>query len=65
VEAEVHVNGDTKVYQTTATDMNPAPIRTFSGPTWNGQAMTDGYLSLQSEGHPINFRNIRLMELPQ
>jgi hypothetical protein len=65
VEAEVHVNGDTKVYQTTATDMNPAPILTFSGPTWNGQAMTGGYLSLQSEGHPINYRNIRLMELPQ
>jgi hypothetical protein len=65
VEAEVHVNGDTKVYQRTATDMNAAPILTFSGPTWNGQAMQGGYMSLQSEGHPINFRNIQLMELPQ
>jgi hypothetical protein len=65
VEAEVHVNGDTKVYQTTSTDKNTAPILTFSGPTWNNQAMAGGYLSLQSEGHPVNFRNIRLMELPQ
>jgi hypothetical protein len=62
VEAEVHVNGDTKVYQYPNTT---TPVLTFSGPTWNGQALTNGWISIQSESQPCEFRKIELMELPQ
>ncbi|NNK87332.1 MAG: DUF1080 domain-containing protein [Flavobacteriaceae bacterium] len=30
-----------------------------------GEALTSGYISLQSESHPIEFRNIRLMEIKE
>ena len=30
----------------------------------DGAPLAAGYLSLQSEGHPIQFRNIELLELP-
>ncbi|NNC50707.1 MAG: DUF1080 domain-containing protein [Flaviramulus sp.] len=29
----------------------------------NGQPLTNGYISLQSESHPIEFRNIKILEL--
>jgi hypothetical protein len=29
----------------------------------DGTAITGGYISLQSESHPVEFRNIRLMDL--
>ena len=61
VEAEVHVTGDTKVFQ--YPEMTK-PILTLSGPMYKGAAVTDGYLSLQSESQPCEFKDIKLMELP-
>ena len=28
-----------------------------------GEPLVDGYISLQSEGHPVEFRNIRIKKL--
>ncbi len=61
VEAEVHVTGDTKVFQY---PNKTTPIITMSGPTYQGKAVTGGYLSLQSESQPLEFKDIELMELP-
>jgi hypothetical protein len=61
VEADVHVTGDTKVYIWPDTT-NPALI--MSKPMYGGQAVTGGYLALQSEGQPIVFKDIMLKELP-
>ncbi|THH41426.1 3-keto-disaccharide hydrolase [Neolewinella litorea] len=30
-----------------------------------GEILTEGYIALQAESHPIDFRNIELLELPQ
>jgi hypothetical protein len=63
VEAEVHVTGDTKIFQ--YPNMT-TPALTFSGPkTGDGKPLTDGYLSLQSESQPCEFRKVELMELPE
>jgi hypothetical protein len=63
VEAEVHVNGDTKVFQYPNTT---TPALTFSGAkTSSGQPLTSGYISLQSESQPCEFRKVELMELPE
>lgn len=61
VEAEVHVSGDTKVFQ--YPNMT-TPVLTFSGPVYNGQAVTGGYIALQSESQPVEFKDIELKELP-
>lgn len=61
VEAEVHVNGETKAYQ--YPDKTKA-LLTMSGPTYQGKPVLDGYLSLQSESQPLEFKDIELMELP-
>jgi hypothetical protein len=61
VEAEVHVNGDTKVYQ--YPDKTKA-VLTMSGPMYQGKPVTSGYLSLQSESQPLEFKDVELMELP-
>lgn len=61
VEAEVHVSGDTKIFQ--YPDMT-TPVLTISGPTYMGQAVTGGYLALQSESQPVEFKDIHLKELP-
>jgi Domain of Unknown Function (DUF1080) len=61
VEAEVHVTGDTKVFQY---PNKTTPIITMSGPTYQGKAVTGGYLSLQSESQPLEFKDVELMELP-
>lgn len=61
VEAEVHVSGDTKVFQ--YPNMT-TPVLTFSGPVYNGQPVTGGYLALQTESQPVEFKDIELMELP-
>jgi hypothetical protein len=61
VEAEVHVNGDTKVYQ--YPDKTKA-VLTISGPMYQGKPVTEGYLSLQSESQPLEYKDIELMELP-
>jgi hypothetical protein len=62
VEAEVHVNGVTNVYQ--YPDMTK-PVFTMSGPTYKGQPVLGGYLSLQSESQPVEFKDVQLKELPQ
>jgi Domain of Unknown Function (DUF1080) len=62
VEAEVHVKGDTKVFQ--YPDMT-TPVITMSGPVYDGKDVTAGYLSLQSESQPVEFKDVELMELPE
>lgn len=68
VEADVHVSGDTNVYQcvqsgdTPCTPDTTKPVLTISGPTYNGQAVTSGYLSLQSESQPVEFKNVQLKQ---
>ncbi len=61
VEAEVNVAGDTKVFQ--YPDMT-TPVLTISGPTYQNKAVTGGYLSLQSESQPLEYKDIELKELP-
>jgi hypothetical protein len=61
VEAEVSVGGDTKVYQ--HPDLT-TPVLTISGPTHDGQPVLGGYLALQSESQPLEFKDIELKELP-
>ena len=61
VEAEVRVDGDTKAYQ--HPDLT-TPLLTMSGPRYQGQPVTGGYLGLQSESQPIEYKDIELMELP-
>ena len=58
----MHVKGDTKVFQ--YPNMT-TPILTISGPTYQGKDVVDGYLALQSESQPIEFKDIELMELPE
>lgn len=62
LEADVHVNGDTKVYQWPDT---ANPVLILSNPKYGGQAVAGGYLALQSESQPIVFKDILLKELPQ
>jgi len=72
IEAEVNVTGDTKVFQHALPDATPAakdlalmtPILTISGPMYQGQPVTGGYLALQSESQPLEFKDIELKELP-
>ena len=69
VEAEVHPGGMTKVW-TYAPDGKPdlaKPIETVTGVTYNGTPLTAGYMgyiSLQSESQPCEFKNVQLIELP-
>jgi hypothetical protein len=61
VEAEVRIAGDTKIYQ------HPnltTPVLTISGPRYQNQAVTGGYLALQSESQPVEFKDVELKELP-
>ena len=60
VEAEVHVTGETKVFQ--YPNMTE-PVLRISGPTYNGQPVLGGYLAIQSESQPIEFKDIELKEL--
>jgi hypothetical protein len=62
VEAEVHVTGVTKVFQLPDTT-NPA--QTMSGPRYMNQPLTGGFIALQSESQPLEFKDILLKELPQ
>jgi hypothetical protein len=60
VEAEVHVTGETKVFQ--HPNMTE-PVLVISGPTYNGQPVMGGYLALQSESQPVEYKDIELKEL--
>lgn len=62
VEAEVHVKGDTKVFQY---PNKTTPVITMSGPVYQGKDVVNGYLSLQSESQPLEYKDIELMELPE
>jgi hypothetical protein len=68
VEAEVHVKGDTKVFQYPD---KAKPVLTFSGPFFNGAYhttmgdMAGGYIALQSESQPVEFKDIEVMELKE
>jgi hypothetical protein len=62
LEADVHITGETKVYQLPDTTN---AVLIMSKPMYGGKAVTSGYLALQSEGQPIVFKDILLKELPQ
>jgi len=62
VQVEVHVTGQTKVYQFPD---STNPVFTMSGPMYQGQPVTGGYLTLQSESQPVEFKDVLLKELPQ
>ena len=69
IEAEVLVRNDSLITHY----INGKEVITYSKPVIggeyntledrSGEALTKGYISLQSESHPIEFRNIRLLEL--
>jgi hypothetical protein len=61
IEADVSVTGVTKVYQLPDTTN---PLETMSGPMYNNQPVTGGYVTLQSESQPLDFKDILLKELP-
>lgn len=73
ITAEVIVNNDSITHY-----IDGQPVISYSNPTIggqfldttsesiqskNGQPLTSGYISLQSESHPIEFKNIELLEL--
>jgi len=61
VEADVSVTGVTKIYMLPDTTN---PVETMSGPMQNNQPVLGGYLTLQSESQPLDFKDILLKELP-
>lgn len=57
------INGDT-VLQYSKPTMGGGVVNGYDSAVWKpGKALTFGFIALQSEGQPINFRNIRLREL--
>jgi hypothetical protein len=60
VLADVDPAGDTKLYF--EGDNSGNPVLVFSQPQANGAALDGGYLAIQSESFPVEFRNIELRE---
>ena len=57
------INGDT-VLQYTKPTMGGGVVNGYDSAIWQpGKALTSGYIALQSEGQPIDFRNIELKVL--
>ena len=57
------INGDT-VLQYTNPTMGGGVVSGYDSALWKpGMPLTSGFIALQSEGQPINFRNIRIKEL--
>lgn len=57
------INGDT-VLQYSKPTMGGGVVNGFDSAIWKpGTAIKSGYIALQSEGQPINFRNVKLREL--
>ncbi|MBX2894098.1 MAG: DUF1080 domain-containing protein [Cyclobacteriaceae bacterium] len=57
------INGDT-VLQYSKPTMGGGVVNGFDSAIWKpGTALKSGYIALQSEGQPINFRNVKLREL--
>jgi hypothetical protein len=61
VQADVRAAGVTKVYLLPDTTK---PAFTMSGPRYQNQAVTSGFIALQSESQPVEFKDILLKELP-
>ena len=73
VQAEVYVLGDSLVQHM----INGQPVLSYQKPQigggnvggqevvfgTKGQLLTDGYISLQSESHPVEFKNIEILNL--
>ena len=62
VLVDVDPAGPTKLYFDGDNDGNPVLV--FTQPQAGGVALTGGYLALQSESFPVEFRNIELKEAP-
>jgi hypothetical protein len=57
------INGDT-VLQYSKPTMGGGVVQGYDSTIWQeGKPLTSGYIALQSEGQPIDFRNIELKEL--
>ena len=57
------INGDT-VLQYSQPTIGGGVVQGYDSAIWQvGKALTSGYIGLQSEGQPIDFRNIELMDL--
>jgi hypothetical protein len=57
------INGDT-VLQYSKPTMGGGVVQGFDSTLWQpGKPLTSGFIALQSEGQPIDFRNIELMNL--
>lgn len=66
VEAEVHPGAATKVwtYSPGGKRDEGKPIETITNPTYQNAPVTSGYISIQSESQPCEFKDIQLIELP-
>jgi hypothetical protein len=60
IEAEVSVSGETKIFQ--HPEMT-TPVLSISGPMYDNQPVTGGYLAIQSESQPVEFKDIELKEM--
>jgi hypothetical protein len=59
------INGDT-VLQYSQPTIGGGVVQGYDSAIWQvGKALTSGYIALQSEGQPIDFRNIELMDLSE
>jgi hypothetical protein len=57
------INGDT-VLQYSKPTMGGGVVNGYDSTLWvPGKPLTSGYIALQSEGQPIDFRNIQLLDL--
>lgn len=57
------INGDT-VLQYSKPSMGGGVVQGYDSAIWKeGKPLTSGFIALQSEGQPIDFRNIELMDL--
>ena len=57
------INGDT-VLQYSQPTMGGGVVNGFDSTIWQpGKRLTSGYVALQSEGQPVEFRNIELKQL--
>jgi len=65
VEAEVHPGAQTKVYAYPPGQPDRSkPIEVVTGVKYQNSLVTNGYISLQSESQPCEFKDIQLIELP-
>jgi Domain of Unknown Function (DUF1080) len=59
-----HIINDDTVLQYSKPTMGGGVVQGFDSTIWQvGKALASGYIALQSEGQPIDFRNIELREL--